>query len=166
MANLSPRNLKQIVARDPILGPCLVDIVDGQNNQGQQTNAFSVGTTPAPTGHSALNVSGGNGYFSATITDKSPSFRGKENFLVAQDPASGNTHMIHLGAATTWYGYLGPKTFHFSSYPAYPTTGPAPPIYQRNVSGAGPTAPDLPHNSDAFAGWGTEPYTTDTIPIR
>jgi hypothetical protein len=166
MADLQPRNLKQITASDPILGPCLLDIVNAHNNTAQQVNASPVGATPGPTGHSALSVTGGAGYFAASITDNSPSYRGKEHFLVAQDVITGNTHMIHLGAATTWYGYLGAKTYHFASYPSYPTSGPASPIYQRNVNGAGAIAPALPHNANSFDGWGKQPFTTDTVPIR
>lgn len=166
MANLQPRNLQQIRARDPQLGDCITDVVNAHNNTAQQVNASPVGVTPEPTSHAGLSVTGGAGYFSATITDNSPSFRGKENFLVAQDPTTGNTHMIHLGASTTWYGYLGAKTYHFASYPSYPTSGPASPIYQYNVSGMGTTAPALPHNGNAFDGWGAQPFTTATVPIR
>lgn len=168
MANLSPRNLKQITARDPILGPCLQDIVDAHNNVAQQTNASPVGTTPPPDKHSKLSVSGGGGYFSVQITDNTPSFRGKENFLeVSEDKnfSAGTVHVIHLGAAQSWYGNLGLKTLHFRSYSQYPTSPPGEPIYQYDVNGAGGSAPSIAGNGSA-SGWGDQPYTTDTIPIR
>lgn len=167
-ASLNPRNLQQIRGRDEVLGNCLKDIVDAHNNVAQQVNASPVGITPSPQSHAALSVVGGGGYFSATITDNSDSFRGKEHFLVASEDKSFGSggHMIHLGASKTWYGYLGPKVLHFASYPSYPTTGPAQPIYQYSVNGAAAAVPPLPTHQDALVGWGTQPYTTDTVPIR
>jgi hypothetical protein len=148
------------------MGECIQDVVSAHNNVAQQTNASPVGITPAPTPHAGLSVTGGNGYFSASITDPDPSFRGKEHFLVAIDPSSGNQHMIHLGAATTWYGYLGKRTLHFASYPQYPTSGPATPIYRKNINGAALVDPPLPASANALNGWGTQPYTTTTVPKR
>lgn len=167
MANLTPRNLNQIRAKDQMLGDCLTDIVKAHNNVAQQTNASPVGVTPEPTGHSALTVKGGAGYFAIQITDNSPSFRGKEHFVAVSETTDfANAHKIHLGASKTWYGQLGAKTLHFASYPSLPTSGPAQPIYQYNVDGTGTTAPDLPGDSEGLDGWGTQPYTTDTVPIR
>lgn len=168
MADLSPRYLRQIKAKYPDIGNCLQDVVDAHNNVAQQANASPVGVTPGPVSHSALKVTGGNGFFSAQITDNSPSFRGKENFLeVSEDAAfpENKVHVMHLGASQSWYGYLGPKKLHFRSYPAYPTSGPASPIYAKNVDGTSGTAPEIAGNGTA-SGWGTQPYTTDTVPIR
>lgn len=166
MANLSPRNLNQIRAKDPVLGNCLTDIVAAHNSVAQQTNASPVGVTPEPVQHAALAVTGGAGYFHAQITDNAPSFRGKENFLeVSEDTAFSAPHVIHLGASQSWYGNLGAKTLHFRSYSAYPTSGPGQALYALNVDGSGVTAPTIAGNGTA-AGWGTQPYTTDTVPIR
>jgi hypothetical protein len=166
MANLQPRNLKQIASTDSLLGPCLTDIVDAHNNIAQQTNASPVGITPSPDKHADLKVSGGNGFFSVQITDNSPSFRGKENFLeVSEDRAFTTPHVIHLGASQSWYGNLGAKTLHFRSYSQYPTSPPGSPIYEYGVNGASGSAPAIQGNGSA-AGWGTQPYTTDKVPTR
>jgi hypothetical protein len=122
MANLKPRNLGQIRSQNQVLGDCLVDVVNAVNNHAQQTNAAPVGTVPVPTPHAALAVTGGNGYFSAQITDNSPSFRGKQNFLaVSTSTDFSNAHKINLGASKTFYGYLGAQMLHFASYSSYPT---------------------------------------------
>jgi membrane associated rhomboid family serine protease len=113
-----------------------------------------------------LKVSGGGGFFSAQITDNSPSFRGKENFLeVSEDKAFTSPHVIHLGASQSWYGNLGAKTLHFRSYSQYPTSAPGAPIYAYSVNGANGSAPAVKGNGSA-SGWGTQPYTTDAVPIR
>jgi len=168
MANLKPRNLQNIRSKDEQLGDCLKDITDSINYHTQQTNASATGSpTPAPTQHAALNVTGGNGYFSASIVDNSPSFRGKENFIAVSTTTDfSKAHKIHLGAAKTWYGYLGPKTLHFASYSAYPTSSPGAAVYALNVSGSGMALPSLPGDSEGLEGFGKQPYTTPTIPIR
>lgn len=168
MADLSPRNLQQIRARDQVLGNCLKDIVDAHNNVAQQTNASPVGTTPGPDQHAKLTVTAGGGFFSAQIVDNSPSFRGKEHFLeVSEDSAfpAGSVHVIHLGASQSWYGNLGPKTLHFRSYSQYPTSAPGSPLYAYDVNGANGTAPAIAGNG-SVVGWGSEPYTTDMVPVR
>lgn len=169
MANLKPRNLQNIRSKDEQLGDCLKDITDSINYHAQQTNASPVGVTPAPTMHAALNVTGGNGYFSASIVDNSPKFRGHENFLAVsttKDGFSSSSHKIHLGAAKTWYGYLGPQNLHFASYSAYPTSAPGQAIYAFDVNGAAMGAPAIPANDEGLAGFGAQPYTTPTIPVR
>lgn len=166
MADLTPRNLQQIRARDPQLGDCLADITQAHNNVAQQTNASPVGITPAPGQHAALNVVAGAGCFSAKITDNDPSFRGKEHFLeVSEDQAFTAPHVIHLGASQSWYGYLGSKTLHFRSFAQYPTSAPGAPVYAYAVDGSKGNAPSVQGNGTA-AGWGTQPYSTPTVPIR
>lgn len=167
MADLAPRFLQKIRSQNQDLGDCLKDIVDAHNNIAQQGNTSPVGLTPAPTPHAALNVTGGNGYFAVQIVDNSPTFRGKEHFVaVSESQDMSNAHKIHLGASKTWYGFLGAKKLHFASYPSYPTTGPATPIYAFNVDGTGMTAPALPGDGEALAGFGTQPYNRPTVPIR
>jgi hypothetical protein len=166
MADLSPRNLSRIKAQDPVVGECLSDIVASHNNIAQQVNAAPVGTIAAPDSHTALKVTGGAGYFHAQITDGAPGFRGKEHFLeVSETKDFAAPHVIHLGASQTWYGNLGAKNLHFRSYAAYATSAPSKPIYAMNISGAGDAAPSIMGNGSA-AGYGTNPFTTPTMPKR
>jgi hypothetical protein len=169
MANLYPRNLGQISSNNPELGAALQDIVNAINNHAEQSNAAPVGENPVPVGHAKLEVSGGGGYFSVRIHDNSPSFRGKENFIsVAQENDRGfaSAHKIHLGASKTWFGYLGNKKLHFASYPSYPTTGPAPPVFAMDVDGNGTTVPDPPGEPEAMDGFGRARFNTPQTPSR
>jgi len=137
MANLQIPHIKAIRAgnaQPADYARAFQAIEDSVNNMGQQTNSQPVGVTPAPTAPSALAVTGGAGYFRAHITDNSPSFRGKENFLeVSEDENDWTTpHKIHLGASTSWYGQLGEKNLHFRAYSGHDTLR-AMPRYSRHL---------------------------------
>lgn len=167
MANSKPRNLQQIKSLYPIIGECLQDMTNVDNNIGAQTNSAPVGIIQNPVKHSALTVTAGGGYFLAQITDNSPTNRGKENFVeVSEDQnfSAGTVHVEHLGASQTLYRNYGPKKLYFRSYSQYATSGPGQPIYA-SADGTSGTAPTIAGNGTA-AGYGTAPYTTDTIPIR
>lgn len=164
MADLTLKNASMIQKQYPELYQALSSIVDSHNRLAEQTNASPVGQTPSPESHAALNVTGGQGVFHAEITDNSPAYRGKEHFLEASEDGA-NWHVMHLGASTSWHGYLGAKVLNFRSYAAYATSGPGAPLYQMNVSGVGGKEPKVTGTGTA-AGYGTQPYTGDVKPKR
>lgn len=167
MANLNIRNLARIRADYPTIGEALADIQAAHNNVAEQTNASSVGTTPAPLGPAALSVTGGAGFFRAHITDNSPAYRGKEWFLEAsEDEAFTNPHKMHLGATTDHYVYLGPKKLHFRAYSAQATSPASDAVYAKNVDGTTGTAPTVQGNAPGGDGYGADPYTTPLPPKR
>lgn len=173
-ASLSPRNLAAIRSGNYTpaqLHECLSDIIGSVNNIGPQANAAPVGSYPQPQPHSKLSVLGGNGIFDIAMTDESPQYRGNENFVDYSETADfSDFHTIHVGASNNHRVNLGKKALHFRSYPSYPTTGPATPIYHPTVvDGSAPDEPPMQANQGSGTGtqgWGAQPYNTDNPPIR
>jgi hypothetical protein len=143
-------------------------LIDSHNNVAGQVNATPLGNqTPPPIAHSKLDVSGGAGMFSVQITPSDKNFRGCENMLeVSEDANFSNPHLIHLGASTSWHGYLGEKTLHFRSFAQHDTSPPSEPVYCKNVSAVGGTAPAITSNQPGLTGYGTTPYVGSTPPKR
>jgi hypothetical protein len=168
MSNISVPNLPSIYKKDPEVGRALQSLALATNSIGRQVNAAPVGKIPPPPPHQGITVDAGGGYFKVNITANSPAFRGAEHMLQVSESATdfSHAHLIHLGASTSWYGQLGPKTLHFASFSQFPTSAPSAPIYSLSADGSTGPIPSITSTQTPFQGYGTKPFTGDTPPIR
>lgn len=166
MANLDQSLLSHFT---PEQQRAMRSVFDSINNIAAQTNAEPLGQTPPPEAHSSLNVTGGNGYFKVEIAPSNNNYRGAENFVEAsEDPnfKPGTVHLEHLGASTTGYFNYGEKNLHFRSFCQHDTSAPSEPVYCRNVSGVGGTAPAMGGKQPGLTGYGQQMYQGNTPPKR
>lgn len=178
------RNLEYIRSKDPRLFEAFQDIIAQQNNVSQQINGNVTGQPQAPPNINKLEVTAGNGHFSAAITDLSTVYRGIGYFLEhADNPQFTNPQIIHLGATRNWTGFLGNCTRYFRAYSAYASSPPSAPVYhggnaqpQPVTGGGGVPGPAFQASQGSgtgpqgvgLQGPGTIPYRTATgaPPIR
>lgn len=175
MAFLNPQGMAAIKEQNPTLYRVLKEMVDSGNNVAQQVNADPTAAIPAPQPHAAISVKGGAGLFDISLTDNSPQYRGKSNFVeYSPDKAfpTSSTHVIDMGASRNHRAYLGNQTLNFRSYAAHDTSERSPITYHSGpVSGAGDTEPEMQPGQgsgtsrDAGAGFGL-PYNTVQPPKR
>jgi hypothetical protein len=170
MADASVPELSSILQEFPSIGRALQYLQQAHNNVAQQVNASPIGITPAPLPHSAISVKGGAGILDIAITDTTPQFRGKSNFIEISDNASySNPHVVEIGAGRNWRQNVGPGEFHVRSYAAHPTSGPSDPIYHPAVSTVGGTEPAMQPGQGSGTGgggYGSQPYTGVVVPKR
>ena len=148
---------------DPRLADALRNIVDAINEGFSKVGVDATQQFQTPPTVQAVNVTQGNGIFSARITDNGPILNSLHYFLeYSTDPTfTNNVTVKHLGPSRTWDGNLGAQTLHFRAYSQYQGSAPSAHVYaiQNPLVGEGDAAPYAPPSTGSGTGSSTGQQT-------